>query len=308
MKRFLSVFVCGILSAQPVFSQGFRSDSPLSAPAYLRPASTGSVANPAQMNAELARMEEQMRMMRGEIERLQFEIRQLKEGQTRFQEDIEYRFQEIDGGGMDAGAMMPQEDIGGYNTQEAPVTIPSRADNMAGMSPASSTNSQVQYPQAQPFADPTNVQPLPGSAMRPTMRLRAPGQSNPRVSVPRDLYDQGFRLLNQTDYSGAEEAFKAFTEQFPSDPLIGNAWYWLGETYYVRRNYVQAADSFRRGYEVLEEGPKAGDNLLKLAMSLAAMQKDQEACVVLKQVDKNYGENSKTLRNKARQELNRLGC
>ena len=113
-------------------------------------------------------------------------------------------------------------------------------------------------------------------------------------------------MLNRSDYVGAEQAFARFTHDYPNDPLIGNAWYWLGETFYVRREYTQAANSFRQGFQALEEGPKAGDNLLKLAMSLAATQKDQEACVVLKQVDTKYSSNSTALKGKVTQEISRL--
>lgn len=128
------------------------------------------------------------------------------------------------------------------------------------------------------------------------------------LDSPRSLYNYAFKLLNQTNYDAAQQYFQEFTQQYPSDPLIGNAWYWLGESHYVRRNYVQAADSFRQGFEVLPDGPKAGDNLLKLAMALAALQRNDEACVVLRQVDKKYSRNSEALRDKSRQEINRLGC
>jgi tol-pal system protein YbgF len=135
--------------------------------------------------------------------------------------------------------------------------------------------------------------------------------SIPKAGAPlsaRDLYNQGFKQLNQTDYKGAEASFLQFTKTYSGDPLVGNAWYWLGEAYYVQRDYVKSANSFRQGYTKLPDGPKAGDNLLKLAMSLSALQKTPEACVVLKQVDKKFSANSEALKNKAREELSRLSC
>ena len=78
------------------------------------------------------------------------------------------------------------------------------------------------------------------------------------------------------------------SKKHPKDPLVGNAYYWQGETYYIRRDYVNAADSFRQGFEALPTGPKAPDNLLKLAMSLNALNRDKEACVVLGQVISKY--------------------
>lgn len=124
----------------------------------------------------------------------------------------------------------------------------------------------------------------------------------------RDHYNHAFRLLNQTQYDDAGASFESFIQTYPNDPLIGNAYYWAGETYYVRKNYVQSADYFRRGYEALPAGPKAGDNLLKLAMSLSNLDRKTEACVVLKQVSAKFGGNSTTLRGKSETERNRLGC
>ena len=103
---------------------------------------------------------------------------------------------------------------------------------------------------------------------------------------PRHHYNEAFRLLNQNRYEDAETAFIKFTKQYGDDPLIGNAYYWLGETYYIRKDYTQAADNFRQGYQALPDGPKAPDNLLKLAMTLKALDRISDACTIVEQIDK----------------------
>lgn len=232
----------------------------------------------------IIRLEEEIRQLRGQNEKLQHEINQLKASQQRFQEDIEFRLN------------------GTTSPTPMPGSIPPNA-------PASGSMGEYKIPSPEvpfqpPIATPTPANDSFTSSPNP-QTLRMP---DPNFSTPRDLYNHAFRLLNKTDYDGAERAFAKFINDYPNDPLIGNAWYWMGETFYVRREYVRAADSFRQGFESLETGPKAGDNLLKLAMSLAAMEKDQEACVVLKQVESNYAKNSESLANKAKQEISRLGC
>jgi tol-pal system protein YbgF len=132
--------------------------------------------------------------------------------------------------------------------------------------------------------------------------------STENFASSRDHYNYAFRLMNQAKYAEAGASFAAFTKKYPHDPLVGNAFYWLGETYYVRRDYVQAADNFRQGYEAMPSGPKGADNLLKLAMSLEALKKDKEACVVLHQVATKYGNNSGSVKSRAEQEINRIGC
>ena len=93
-----------------------------------------------------------------------------------------------------------------------------------------------------------------------------------------EQYNQAFALLRQANYPAAEEALKSFISDNPSSPLLGNAKYWLGETYYVRGDYQQAAVTFAEAYQQHPEGGKAPDNLLKLGMSLASLGSVEDAC------------------------------
>lgn len=143
--------------------------------------------------------------------------------------------------------------------------------------------------------------------VEPVQENAGGGQPSPKFATSREHYNYAFKLLNQAKYPEAGASFAAFAQNYPKDPLIGNAYYWLGETYYVRRDYVKAADDFRQGYESMPAGPKAADNLLKLAMSLNALKKNKEACVVLKQIVVKFG-NAGNMKLRAEQEMNAIGC
>ena len=69
----------------------------------------------------------------------------------------------------------------------------------------------------------------------------------------------------------------------PQDYLAGNAQYWMGETYYVRGRYQDAAVTFAEGYQKYPTNSKAPDNLLKLGMSLGQLGKKADACVAFAQ-------------------------
>lgn len=250
------------------------------------PALAQNYGSASQMGADISRLEEQIRQIRGDNERLQHQVQQLQDSQKRFQEDIEFRLNNGTGDNPEMSISSPK----------APIIVPP----MPNVPPVPAYNA--------PEMGEITIPPTAGTGFSTSPDPQVMKMPNETPTTPRELYNQAFRLLNQTDYDGAEHAFSKFIDDFSSDPLIGNAWYWLGETFYVRRNYVRAADSFRQGFKAMEGGPKAGDNLLKLAMSLAALEKDQEACVVLHQVDSKYSKNSSTLKGKIKQELNRLGC
>ena len=65
--------------------------------------------------------------------------------------------------------------------------------------------------------------------------------------------------------------FKAFVQRNPQHVLAGNAQYWLGETYYARRDYQNAMVAFAEGYKAYKTSPKGPDNLLKLGVTLAVL-------------------------------------
>ena len=78
----------------------------------------------------------------------------------------------------------------------------------------------------------------------------------PAARQGEQLYHDAFKLLQDGDYAGAERAFKSFVQNNPKHPLAGNAQYWLGETYYARREYQQAMVAFAEGYKVYKTSPQ----------------------------------------------------
>ncbi len=225
----------------------------------------------AQLEVRLSAIEEALRDLRGRTEQNEFQMRKLSETLEKMQRDTEFRFGQLEG----APAPSPAP---AFSESSSPVPSPLTE---APTGPTSAGDGVLRLPENNPGSEP---------------------------SSPREHYNYAFRLLNQTQYEAAGQAFDAFTKQYPKDPLVGNAYYWKGETHYIRRDYVNAADSFRQGFEALPEGPKAADNLLKLAMSLNALARDKEACIVLQQVVTKFRKSSTTVTDKAMQEQKRIGC
>lgn len=137
---------------------------------------------------------------------------------------------------------------------------------------------------------------------------KAKSTTKSEFKTPRDHYNYAFRLLNQTQYDAAAESFRLFVETYPKDQLVGNAYYWQGEAYYIRRDYVAAADLFRQGFETMPDGPKAADNLYKLALSLVALDRGKEGCVVLQQVASRFKKTATNVVSKAEEELKKNNC
>jgi tol-pal system protein YbgF len=129
----------------------------------------------------------------------------------------------------------------------------------------------------------------------------------PEGSAP-ERYDHAVSLLRRSEYDEAEKALGAFITLYPSDPLTGNAQYWLAESYYVRGQYEKAAGGFLECYTKYPKSSKAPDSLLKLGMSLNQLGQKKEACATFDQLKRELPNASDGVKQLALTEAKRAGC
>ncbi|MAH04614.1 MAG: tol-pal system protein YbgF [Alphaproteobacteria bacterium] len=120
-------------------------------------------------------------------------------------------------------------------------------------------------------------------------------------------YEQAFAQLKEGNYPAAQDGFKAFLDLHKDSNLVPNALYWLGETYYVQKQFSDAARVFAQGYQNHSESNKRDDYLLKLGLSLAGMEKKEDACIALMQLVKQGAQETPVV-SRAKQEAKKLGC
>jgi tol-pal system protein YbgF len=133
-------------------------------------------------------------------------------------------------------------------------------------------------------------------------------ETAPAPVDPESRYKLAIRLLSQIDYAAAEAAFQAIIDDHPDHPLAGNAHFWIGEIQMKRQDYLRAAKSFARGYKAFPTGSKAADNLLKLGMAFAAMDKTEEACATFDQLERDHVNAPAHVRDRLPAERVRAGC
>ena len=115
-------------------------------------------------------------------------------------------------------------------------------------------------------------------------------------------------LFNRRDYAAAERGFKTFLAAHPRHALAGNAQYWLGETYYARRDYQNALSAFAEGYKANKGSAKGPDNLLKLGVTLAQLGRKPDACAVFAKFAQDYPKASDLQRRRVEQERQKNAC
>jgi tol-pal system protein YbgF len=101
-------------------------------------------------------------------------------------------------------------------------------------------------------------------------------------------YDQAFQALKDLRYADAAEEFQSFLTRYPNSEYSDNAQYWLGESYYVTRNYDLALRAFQDLLDNFPESPKAPDALLKIGYTHYELEQWDSARAALTQVQEKY--------------------
>jgi tol-pal system protein YbgF len=101
-------------------------------------------------------------------------------------------------------------------------------------------------------------------------------------------YDAAFAALKDGRYAESARRFQAFLDQYPSSGLASNAYYWLGESYYVTQNYKITLQSFQTLLQRYPESQKAPDALLKVGYSQYELKQWDQAEATLNQVVQTY--------------------
>jgi tol-pal system protein YbgF len=106
--------------------------------------------------------------------------------------------------------------------------------------------------------------------------------------VEQAVYNQSFDALKAGSYSVAITGFKDFLTSYPQSPLAENAQYWLGEAYYVDKQYEPAAGAFRTVLKKWPDSNKAPDAMLKLGYTQYAQKQYPAARATLTEVTNKF--------------------
>lgn len=101
-----------------------------------------------------------------------------------------------------------------------------------------------------------------GQTAQPATNDNSPPPAN--TQSEQEAYAQAFDFLKAGRYQQAAEAFGQFLTIHPDGELADNAKYWLGESFYVVRDFEQAMPQFRRVLDEHPNSPKKSDALLKI--------------------------------------------
>jgi tol-pal system protein YbgF len=276
----------------------------------------------ADMDLDIARLEDQIAQLNGKVETLEFLLSQSRDEANRMQGDdkrigeslrsladtnerLERRLagleEDIDQIASGQVAGNDAENDGGQNVQAAASERSgsdesqqaSISDQDSERSVADSTGNDGDAPQ--------QAGPDYQGSLGTLQASNLPGEAGPLFAAAKS------RLL-KFDYAGAEDAFRAFLARFSDDPQAGEAQYWLAETLFQQEAYNESGEAY---LEMIREYPRdarAPDALVKLARSMRLVGDTDRACEALSVLPQQYPNASGVTKNLAKLERTRTGC
>ncbi len=278
----------------------YQGRRPPSAPGVAPfPGAAGGSAEPsivARMHLRLDEFETRMRDFTGKLEELSHNINQLRGRIDKLVADVDFRLNAIEKRQVAA---------------QPPAPAPPGGAELAAASPGGPAGEAEGQP---PGATPGILGSIPLSSLRgegaeaPSGEAEAPPPTPLPAGSPEEQYEFARLLLVQHDFAAAERALRAFVSAHPGHPLTGNAQYWLGETFYVRKDFTEAAKAFAEGYRRFPKSSKGPDNLLKLGLSLVNLGRKEDACATFTRLEKEFPEAPANIVGRAADEQERNGC
>jgi len=232
---------------------------------------------------QIQQLQSQVQQLQGQVEELKHQLDEAKQRSKDQYIDLDSRIGRLEGHAP-GGAAAPPPGGSGARNDSPPPDIELGAGAGAGAAPP---------PQRADNDVPQRARPNVGE-LRDDERgdLSAPppeaGAAPADAAGEQSTYDAAFAALKDGRYAESARRFQAFLDQYPSSGLAGNAYYWLGESYYVTQNYKIALKSFQTLLQRYPDSQKAPDALLKVGYSQYELKEWDQAEATLNQVVQMY--------------------
>lgn len=199
---------------------------------------------------QMSDLQTQVQQLQGQVEELQHQVQQLQDQNKAQYTDLDARLGKLEGG----------------KPGNAPVAAASSAAPASDGAP----------------------EPASSTASPPQQSAAPAGPPPPPTADQQAAYNAAFKSLTGGDYVAASRGFRDYIQKYPNSALAPNAYYWLGESYYVTQNYQVSLQTFQTLLANYPNSDKAPDALLKVGYAQAEMKQYEDAKATLTAVMNKY--------------------
>ena len=256
----------------------------------------------ADLRVRLTQIEEVMRALNGKLDDVSFRLTKFSERFEQVSADSEFRFQQLELAAAGAGSKAQQ------NTSSEPQvlgTMPLSPPETVELLTKAETVTLIGETAPDTPLITSQANKAAGTAGNQTS---GQGGSDASSGTPKEIYDLALKKLQMGAYQEAQAELQNFLDLYPRDRLAGNAQYWLGETFYVQRDYKNATAAFLAGYTNYGDSIKAPDSLLKLGMTLVVMGEKKTGCDAFAELSVRFPDAPQAIVRRAEIESKRAEC
>lgn len=204
-----------------------------------------------EMLMRIDNLQNELQILRGEIELHSHELEDIKQRQRDLYVDIDRRLLRLERGGTEAGG--------------AELSSSSKDAGAAGQAAAAAAGVQTGATAA-----------------------TAPKSSAADLASEQKAYQAAFDLLRELRYDQAVSAFQDFIKAYPTGRYAHIAQYWIGEANYAQRNFKQAIRDYQTLIDNYPNSPKLAEAMLKIGYSQYELKDFKQAESTLNQLIKSY--------------------
>ena len=103
-----------------------------------------------------------------------------------------------------------------------------------------------------------------------------------------ELYEKAYSSYQQGDFKNARKLFEEYIEKFPKGKWIGQAYFWIGESYFKEKKYEEAILSYQKLIELRGWHPLKPTAMFKQAQAFKALGDIEAYKILLKKVINQY--------------------
>jgi tol-pal system protein YbgF len=239
-------------------------------------------SNAVDLVNQISALQSQVQSLQGQVEELKHALDESKQRNKDQYLDLDSRIGRLEGGGAappaPAGRATPRAD------SQPPDVDLGNPGNGAAPRAAVRNNAAARNDNVGELSDADRAATAPGDAAPSNAPAAAANEGGGGAAS----YNDAFAALKDGRYAESARRFQSFIDQNPDGELTGNAYYWLGESYYVTQNYKIALQSFETLLKRYPSSQKAPDALLKVGYSQYELKQWDQAEATLNQVVQTY--------------------
>ena len=146
----------------------------------------------------------------------------------------------------------------------------------------------------------TGITPSAATAgMTPPSQNQALTPPPPATDMAQALYDAGLKAYNARNYTAAERSFSDLAKKYPSSKLASNAQYYVGECYFQRNDFGNAALAYDKVITQYKGSSRAPAAYLKQGIAFSKLGQGAAAKARMQELIKKYPNSAEAARAKS---------